>query len=115
MIMAETRALRRGRKAARRSNGEQDDVRPHPREITIPLGVLQDRRLTSTAKILYGVVRSFTMARRNHYSPTLHEISMRSNIGTVVVIRTIKNLVQAGYVRKHKDHGGRRNRYEFLK
>jgi len=113
--MAESQARKRGRTTARRTRREPDDVRPHPHEITIPLRVLQDRRLTSTAKVLYGVVRSFAMARRNHYNPTLHEISMRSNIGAVVVIRTITNLVQAGYVRKHKDHGGRRNRYEFLK
>jgi len=113
--MSDTRARKPGRTVKRRAPALPAEARPHPQEVTIPLVVLQDRRLTSTAKILYGVVTSFAMARRNHYNPTLHEISMRSNIGSVVVIRTIKNLVQAGYVRIHKDHGGRRNRYEFLK
>jgi predicted transcriptional regulator len=91
------------------------ELQPHPKEIMIPLGVLQDHRLTSTAKILYGVLKSFTVAKRNHYTPTLHQISMRSNIGSVVVIRTIKSLALAGYIRIHKDNGGRRNRYEILR
>jgi ABC-type ATPase with predicted acetyltransferase domain len=106
-----THALRRKSKTL----PEPRDLESSPQEITVPMDVIRDSRLTSTAKILYGVVRSFTVSRHRHYNPTLHQISMRSNIGSVVVIRTIKGLAKAGYIRIHKDDGGRRNRYEFLR
>jgi hypothetical protein len=91
------------------------ELETDPDEIVIPIGVIQDGRLTSTAKILHGVITSFAMTKHNHYSPTIHQISMRSNTASVVVIRGIKDLAQAGYVRIHKDNNGTRNRYEFLK
>ena len=113
--MTNPRATKSALTMDKKTQAETIELEPDPQEIVVPIGVLQDSRLTSTAKILYGVVKSFAVSKLNHYKPTMHQISMRSNIASVVVIRTIKDLADAGYIRIHKDNGGRRNRYEFLR
>ncbi len=89
----------------------ETELELEPVTIEIPLSVVRNRHVPATAKLVYGVLKSFVNAGKNTCEPSLIEIGERAGLmqpNVPRILRQLKNKKLVSVTRR-----GKRNRYEL--
>jgi hypothetical protein len=79
----------------------------------IPAHIISDTTLSSSAKVVYGAISSFTANGKKPGFPSLAEIAKRAGLSVRTVPRLISQVSQAGHIKIRPRAHGRSHVYEL--